>query len=50
MNKTAANVSFGEIDSDRGHDAFLSDESGLFKIVDGILTGIAGRRPAGDRP
>jgi homoserine O-acetyltransferase len=43
LNRAAANVSFVEIESDRGHDAFLLDEPELFEIVDGFLTSVEKR-------
>jgi homoserine O-acetyltransferase len=47
LNRAAANVSFVEIQSDRGHDAFLLDEPELFQIVDGFLTSVE-KRCAGE--
>jgi len=41
LNASGANVSFVEIDSDRGHDAFLLDEPELFRTVSGFLKGAA---------
>jgi homoserine O-acetyltransferase len=43
LNRAAANVSFVEIESERGHDAFLLDEPELFQIVDGFLTSVERR-------
>jgi homoserine O-acetyltransferase len=47
-------VSFAEIETDKGHDAFLLDEPELFAIVRGFLEGagkarglIGGLPPAG---
>ena len=40
----AANVSFVEIETDRGHDAFLLDEPELFATVRGFLSAAARRR------
>jgi homoserine O-acetyltransferase len=40
----AANVSFVEVESDRGHDAFLLDEPEMFRTVVGFLTGAAHAR------
>ena len=37
LNAAAANVSFVEIASDRGHDAFLLDEPELFDTIRGFL-------------
>ncbi|MEO1694241.1 MAG: homoserine O-acetyltransferase [Pseudomonadota bacterium] len=45
LNAVAANVSFVEIDSDKGHDAFLLDEPELFATVSGFLD--AGARRLG---
>jgi homoserine O-acetyltransferase len=51
LNAAAANVSFVEVETDRGHDAFLLDEPELFRTVRGFLTGAANARgiapPAG---
>ncbi len=44
LNAVAANVSFVEIVSDKGHDAFLLDEPELFATIRGFLTGAAKRR------
>jgi homoserine O-acetyltransferase len=41
LNGTAANVSFVEIDSDKGHDAFLLDEPDFFTTLAGFLSGCA---------
>jgi homoserine O-acetyltransferase len=41
LNATAAIVSFVEIATDRGHDAFLLDEPELFKTVGGFLNAVA---------
>jgi len=41
LNAAAANVSFVEISSDKGHDAFLLDEPDLFRTVSGFLRGAA---------
>ncbi len=43
LNAAAANVSFVEISSDKGHDAFLLDEPDLFQTVSGFLHGAAER-------
>ncbi len=37
LNAVAANVSFVEIESDKGHDAFLLHEPELFDTVRGFL-------------
>lgn len=44
LNAVAANVSFVEIESDKGHDAFLLDEPELFATVSGFLEAGARRR------
>lgn len=44
LNAVAANVSFIEIESDKGHDAFLLDEPDLFRILGGFLNGAARHR------
>ena len=44
LNAAAANVSFVEIDSDRGHDAFLLDVPEMFSTIRGFLTGAAAAR------
>lgn len=44
LNAAAANVSFVEVASDRGHDAFLLDEPEMFRTVRGFLTGAARAR------
>ena len=41
LNRAAANVSFVEIDSDKGHDAFLLDEPALDRTMRGFLAGAA---------
>jgi homoserine O-acetyltransferase len=41
LNRAAANVSFVEVESDKGHDAFLLDEPDLRRIVAGFLSGCA---------
>ena len=48
LNAVAANVSFVEIESDKGHDAFLLHEPELFNAIRGFLErGGATARPAG---
>ncbi|WP_349358547.1 homoserine O-acetyltransferase [Stappia sp.] len=50
LNAAAANVSFVEVESDRGHDAFLLDEPEMFRTITGFLIGAANARglaPAG---
>lgn len=44
LNAVAANVSFVEIDSDKGHDAFLLEEKVLFRTVEGFLSAAAEAR------
>ncbi|MHA1157118.1 MAG: homoserine O-acetyltransferase MetX [Alphaproteobacteria bacterium] len=44
LNGTGANVSFVEIESDRGHDAFLLDEPELFATIRGFLNSAAQAR------
>jgi len=44
LNAVAANVSFVEIESDKGHDAFLLDEPDMFRILGGFLNGAARHR------
>ena len=41
LNAVAANVSFVELESDKGHDAFLLDEPELFSVLAGFLEGCA---------
>jgi homoserine O-acetyltransferase len=44
LNAAAANVSFVEIKSDKGHDAFLLDEPEMFQTVRGFLNSVASHR------
>jgi homoserine O-acetyltransferase len=44
----AANVSFVEIATDKGHDAFLLEEPEMFAIVRGFLNSIALTQGIGD--
>jgi homoserine O-acetyltransferase len=44
LNAVAANVSFVEIESDKGHDAFLLHEPELFDTIRGFLDAAAARR------
>jgi homoserine O-acetyltransferase/O-succinyltransferase len=44
LNAVAANVSFVEIESDKGHDAFLLHEPELFDTIRGFLESAAERR------
>ncbi len=41
LNAVAANVSFAEIESDKGHDAFLLEEPEFWKVLAGFLEGAA---------
>jgi homoserine O-acetyltransferase len=41
LNAVAANVSFVEIESDKGHDAFLLDEPEFHRVIAGFLRGSA---------
>ena len=41
LNRAAANVSFVEIETDRGHDAFLLDEPDFHRTIAGFLSGCA---------
>ena len=44
LNAVAANVSFVEIATDKGHDAFLLDEPEFFATLRGFLAGCAEHR------
>ena len=44
LNAAATNVSFVEIPTDKGHDAFLLDEPELLDVLGGFIDGCAGRR------
>jgi homoserine O-acetyltransferase len=44
LNAAAANVSFVEVETDKGHDAFLLDEPEFFATLRGFLDGCAERR------
>jgi len=44
LNAVAANVSFVEVESDKGHDAFLLDEPELFATVRGFINSAAAKR------
>jgi homoserine O-acetyltransferase len=44
LNAVAANVSFVEIETDRGHDAFLLDEPEMFATVRGFISSVAATR------
>jgi len=41
LNSVAANVSFAEIESDKGHDAFLLNEPEFHRVLKGFLDGAA---------
>jgi homoserine O-acetyltransferase len=47
LNAAAANVSFAEIQSDKGHDAFLLDEPEFLRVFGGFLSGAAWHRGLG---
>ena len=49
LNAVAANVSFVEIETDKGHDAFLLDEPEFYRTVSGFLEGAAEHRGLGQR-
>jgi homoserine O-acetyltransferase len=44
LNAVAANVSFAEIVSNSGHDAFLLDEPDFHRVLTGFLSGAAQHR------
>ncbi len=44
LNSVAAPVSFVEIETDKGHDAFLLDEPEMFHILQGFIDGAAAAR------
>ena len=48
LNAAAANVSFVEVESDKGHDAFLLDEPEMFRTLQGFLKGAAIVRGLGE--
>ncbi len=50
LNAAAANVSFVEIESDKGHDAFLLDEPEFRRVLAGFIDGCAEHRGLGRRP
>jgi homoserine O-acetyltransferase len=50
LSSASASVSFVEIETDKGHDAFLLEEPELFRIVRGFLDGSADRHGIGRRP
>ncbi len=44
LNAVAANVSFVEVQTDKGHDAFLLDEPGFYQVIHGFIDGCAEHR------
>ena len=44
LNANAANVSFVEVESDKGHDSFLLDVPEFYSILTGFLNGAARHR------
>ncbi|GAB6051339.1 homoserine O-acetyltransferase [Magnetospira thiophila] len=50
LNAAAANVSFAEIDSDKGHDAFLLEEPEFHRVLAGFIEGSAERLSLEKRP
>jgi len=50
LNAAAANVSFVEVESDKGHDAFLLEEPEMFRTLAGFLKGAATVRGLKDVP
>nr|WP_244559334.1 MULTISPECIES: homoserine O-acetyltransferase [unclassified Azospirillum] len=44
LNAVAANVSFVEVETDKGHDAFLLDEPEFYQVARGFIEGNAQRR------
>ena len=44
LNANAANVSFCEIQTDKGHDSFLLNEPEFFDVLNGFLRGAAKHR------
>ena len=50
LNAAAASVSFVEIETDRGHDAFLLDEPELFATIRGFLSSASHARGIGGKP
>jgi len=50
LNAAAASVSFVEIETDRGHDAFLLDEPELYATIRGFLSSAAHARGIGTKP
>jgi len=50
LNAAAASVSFVEIETDRGHDAFLLDEPELYATIRGFLSSASHARGIGAKP
>jgi len=50
LNAGGANVSFVEVQSDKGHDAFLLDEPDFHKVFEGFLEGCAEHRGLRRKP
>ena len=48
LNAVAASVSFVEIESDKGHDAFLMHEPQFHSVLGGFLKGLAAQRGLAD--
>jgi homoserine O-acetyltransferase len=48
LNAVAANVSFVDIETDKGHDAFLLEEPEMFATVRGFLNSVAQAQNVGD--
>ena len=44
LNKTAADISFVEVDSDKGHDSFLLEVEDFYQILSGFISGAARKR------
>ena len=44
LNAAAASVSFAEIETDNGHDAFLLNEPEFWRVLRGFLDGAAEQR------
>tara|TARA_B100000029_G_scaffold354665_2_gene347480 strand:- start:1746 stop:2036 length:291 start_codon:yes stop_codon:yes gene_type:complete len=44
LNANAANVSFCEIETDKGHDSFLLNEPEFFDVLNGFLRGASKHR------
>ncbi|MDC0139877.1 homoserine O-acetyltransferase, partial [Hyphomicrobiales bacterium] len=40
LNASGANVSFVDIESNKGHDAFLLDEPNMFNAIEGFLKAV----------